>query len=117
MRAFSRESNDSGSAKWRTILRANLGFAKKFYKSLTSAQRLSLKTISHDFCLTLSGGELRLIAGSWYVTHAGLMHLSARNRCCGIDVRPVAPDLRFPTRELAGKLGACIQGDAELALR
>ena len=28
-----------------------------------------------------------------------------------------AADLKFPTRELARKLGACIQGDAELALR
>jgi hypothetical protein len=33
------------------------------------------------------------------------------------ESRFVAPDLRFPTRELAGKLGACIQGDAELALK
>jgi hypothetical protein len=31
------------------------------------------------------------------------------------DSRFVAPDLRFPTRQLASKLGACIQGDAELA--
>lgn len=29
----------------------------------------------------------------------------------------VAPGLRLPTRELARKLGACIQGDADLALR
>jgi hypothetical protein len=33
------------------------------------------------------------------------------------ESRFVAPDLRFPTRELARKLGACIQGDAELALQ
>src|SRR5207245_1790308 len=26
----------------------------------------------------------------WYITHAGLMHLSIRNRCYGIDVRPAA---------------------------
>jgi hypothetical protein len=33
------------------------------------------------------------------------------------ESRFVAPQLRFPTRELARKLGACIQGDAELALQ
>ena len=33
------------------------------------------------------------------------------------ESRFVAPDLRLPTRELARKLGACIQGDAELALQ
>ena len=48
MRATSRESEDLGSAKWRTILRANLSFAKKFCNTLTSPQRLSLKTISRD---------------------------------------------------------------------
>jgi hypothetical protein len=33
------------------------------------------------------------------------------------ESRFVAPDVRFPTRELARKLGACIQDDAELALQ
>ncbi len=90
MRTTSRESEDLGAAKWRTILRANLIFAKKFCNTLTSPQRWSLKTISLDLGLSLSNGELRLIDGHWYVTHAGLMRLSARNRCYGIDVRPVA---------------------------
>ena len=33
------------------------------------------------------------------------------------ESRFVAPDLRFPTRDLARKLGACVEGDAELALQ
>ena len=86
----SRNSKNSGRDEWRTIVRANLGFAKKFGNILTPQQRLSLKRMSRDFGLGLADGELQLIDGHWYITHAGLMHLSIRNRCCGIDVRPVA---------------------------
>ena len=46
--------------------------------------------MSRDFGLALADGELQLIDGHWYITHAGLMHLSIRNRCYGIDVRPAA---------------------------
>src|ERR1700732_4579984 len=91
MPSASRESANSGLVEWRTVFRANLTFAKKFWGSaLTPEQHSSLKTVSRDFGLTLLGGELRLINGHWYVTHAGLMRLLFRNRCCGIDVRPVA---------------------------
>ncbi len=96
MRSTSRESKNSVLAEWRSTFRANLSFAKKFCKTLTPEQRSSLKTISRDFRLTLLAGELRLIEGSWYVTHAGLMHLSIRNRCYGIDVRPSAPHSPTP---------------------
>jgi hypothetical protein len=112
MRATSQESDDLGSAKWKTLLGANLRFAKKFCKTLTSPQRLALKTISRDLGLSISGGELRLIDGNWYVTHAGLMHLSARNRCHGIDVRPVisfcdAPSSRWAFRATVYKSSRC----------
>src|SRR6266446_9235295 len=79
----------SRSAEWRPVFRANLNFAKKFGSALTPEQRSHLKALSRDFGLTLVGGELRLIDGNWYVTHAGLMRLAKQNRCCGIDVRPV----------------------------
>jgi hypothetical protein len=82
------ESQLSEPAASQKIFRANLSCAKKFYNTLTHEQRLSLKTISQNFQLTLSAGELKLISGCWYVTHSGLMRLSTRNKCQGIDVRP-----------------------------
>jgi hypothetical protein len=88
MRSTLGESKNFGLAGWRAIFRTNLRFAKKVCNMLTPEQRSSLKTISRDFQLTLPAGELRLIDGHWYVTHAGLMQLSLRNRCHGIDVRP-----------------------------
>src|SRR5437588_912901 len=89
MRSISRRSASSRSAEWRPVSPANLNFGKKFGSALTPDKRSHLKALSRDFGLTLVGGELRLIDGNWYVTHAGLMHLAMRNRCCGIDVRPV----------------------------
>src|SRR6266851_8729912 len=73
---------------WPKLFRTNLKSARKSYNTLTHEQCLSLKTISRDFRLTFLTGELRLINGHWYVTHAGLMRLSSRKRCYGIDVRP-----------------------------
>src|SRR5712691_10176097 len=73
---------------WTKLFSTNLKSARKSYNTLTHEQCLSLKTISRDFRLTFLTGELRLINGHWYVTHAGLMRLSSRKRCYGIDVRP-----------------------------
>jgi hypothetical protein len=38
----------------------------------------------------VAAGDLTLLDGKWYVTHAGLMRLARRNRCIGIKVRLVA---------------------------
>ena len=89
MRSISRRPASSRSAEWRPVFRANLNFAKKFGSALTPEQRSHLKALSRDFGLTLVGGELRLIDGNWYVTHAGLMRIAMRNHCCGIDAHPV----------------------------
>jgi hypothetical protein len=79
----------ANSAAWQKAFRANLRFAKKLGSALTLEQRSFLKMVSRELGLTLVRGELRLIDGNWYVTHAGLMCLSVRNHCWGIDVRPV----------------------------
>ncbi len=83
------EARDLALNEWKATFRANLSFAKKHCTPLTFELRSSLKTISRDFRLTLLAGELRLVDRNWYVTHAGLMRISIRNRCYGIDVRPV----------------------------
>jgi hypothetical protein len=66
MRTTSRKAKNPGPAEWRSI------FSSK------AQQYSSSKTMSRDFRLTLFAGELRLIDGNWYVTHAGLMYISIR---------------------------------------
>jgi len=46
--------------------------------------------------LSVIAGDLSLLDGRWYVTHAGLMRLAHRHRCAGIKVRPV-PEFCEPT--------------------
>jgi hypothetical protein len=89
MRSMSRELTSPAMTDWRKIFRENLTLAKKFWGStLTPEQSSSLKSLSRQFALTILGGELRLIDGRWYVTHAGLMHLSLRNRSAGSTSAP-----------------------------
>ena len=50
----------------------------------------SLENLSIDFGVSLIRGEIQLIDSSWYITHAGLLRLARRRRCCGINVELVA---------------------------
>jgi hypothetical protein len=69
---------------------ANLRFAKRFVTcDLTPALVEQLRELSSRFSLSLRGGDLLLLSGGWYVTHAGLIRLAARSRCSGIHVTPV----------------------------
>jgi hypothetical protein len=75
---------------WRPIYRANLRVARRLWGgTLNSGQASSLKALTRAFGLSVSGGELQLIEGRWYVTHTGLIALSCRKRCVGIEVLPV----------------------------
>ena len=49
-----------------------------------------LKMYSNQFRFSLSMGDLLFLDQNWYVTHVGLIRLSRRRRCCGIEVHPVA---------------------------
>jgi hypothetical protein len=40
--------------------------------------------------LSVASGDLLLIDGRWYVTHAGLLKIAARKQCRGICIEPVA---------------------------
>jgi hypothetical protein len=49
----------------------------------------SLKTITAQFQVALSAGDLVLLENGWYITHAGLIRLASRRRCKGIQVELV----------------------------
>jgi len=48
-----------------------------------------LKELTTDHLLCVALGDLILLEGCWYVTHAGLLRLARRKRCSGIRVQPV----------------------------
>jgi hypothetical protein len=72
----------------------SLAFCKRARRTakvgyLARAQVAVLKTLTGEFHLSVALGDLTLLEGKWYVTHSGLMRLARRNRCAGIQVRPI----------------------------
>jgi hypothetical protein len=64
--------------------------------AVSATQIATLKTLTYEMRLSVTAGDLLLLDGKWYITHAGLMRLAHRNRCIGINVRPV-PEFCEPT--------------------
>src|SRR5690349_7281240 len=69
--------------------RANLEIAHNLWGDLSDVAVQCLEDLSRRFCLSVASGDLLYLEGKWYVTHTGLLGLARRNRCAGIDVRPV----------------------------
>jgi hypothetical protein len=46
-----------------------------------------LKSLTEDLALSVSAGDVILLQGNWYVTHAGLLRIAKRNRCAGMKVQ------------------------------
>src|SRR2546423_14179770 len=75
------------------LLRQNLKAARlRWGSKLSPFMVQGLKTYSQQFQLSVLDGDLLLLEGGWYVTHAGLVRLANRNGCAGIHIRPA---LRF----------------------
>src|SRR6266851_3297687 len=72
------------------LVAENLRFAKKVIsQSLSRVLLDQLREITRDFSFSLKCGDLLLLSGGWYVTHAGLIRLAKRRRCSGMQVQPV----------------------------
>jgi hypothetical protein len=55
----------------------------------------ALAAWSEEFRISIESGDLLLIEGKWYITHAGLLRLARRKKCCGIHV-DLAPEFCDP---------------------
>ena len=78
------------SRRLNSLKRENLRLAKIRWPD--GAERLNLealRSLSDHFRLSIALGDLILLDGRWYVTHAGLLRLAHRNRCSGIRVQPL----------------------------
>jgi hypothetical protein len=56
--------------------------------------RIALRVLvnfTEQFGFSIENGDLIFLDGNWYVTHSGLTSLARRNRCSGIQVRPIQP--------------------------
>ncbi len=72
-------------SKCRIQFMSNLRSARYLWPNqLDRIQVKSLETLSTSYSLSVPAGDLLFIDGRWYVTHAGLLRISQRNRCSGI---------------------------------
>ncbi len=75
------------------LCKTNCRIAKVLWPTLTRASVQKLRVWSQELSLSVAAGDLIYLEHGWYVTHTGLLRLAARNRCAGIDVRPLTKSL------------------------
>jgi hypothetical protein len=65
--------------------RRELNLARRLWPNqIGHLQTKSLKLLCAQYGLTLAAGDVLLLDGRWYVTHAGLLRISERRGCSGI---------------------------------
>jgi hypothetical protein len=104
--SFSNDSLDGSSIymyyfvldcmRYEVIMRkGGSGTGKQFVSNLRCARRRwpnqlhrtltdGLKELSEQHSFSVSAGDLLVLDGRWYVTHAGLLRIAQRNRCSGM---------------------------------
>jgi len=75
--------------------------ARSMWGRLESVSLETLLELLKRHHLSITSGDLSLIGGHWYVTHAGLLRLAIRNRCLGMRVQPVKEFCEIATSRYA----------------
>jgi hypothetical protein len=74
-----------GSAKAQSnAFLSNVRIARSLWGSLSKIARKSLLELTQNYGLSVAAGDLLMLEGRWYVTHAGLLRFGHRRRCSGI---------------------------------
>ena len=66
------------------LVRQNLRVVKRLHPWLQKRDLSALRELTMALRLSVSRGEVLFVDGKWYVTHAGLLRIALRQRCCGI---------------------------------
>jgi hypothetical protein len=72
------------------MTRSNCRLANELWGTEIEPRQLqALRDLTEKFGLSIRRGEVQLLNGNWYVTHAGLLRMATRRRCSGIRVQAV----------------------------
>jgi hypothetical protein len=71
------------------LIRQNKRYAKSRWKVNRRMVLRILVNFTEQFGFSIENGDLIFLDSKWYVTHSGLTSLARRNRCSGIQVRPI----------------------------
>ncbi len=75
-------------AQLRLLAVQNIRLARRSWE-ISAEQVAVLKVLTEELQLSVAMGDLRLLDGKWYVTHAGLLRVARHNHCSGIRVQPL----------------------------
>jgi hypothetical protein len=67
------------------VLRSNVTLAHLIWGPLNKIAITNLRHLGGKYGLSVAAGDLLLLGDRWYITHAGLLRLSQRRRCLGIN--------------------------------
>jgi hypothetical protein len=81
--------------------RREVKLARSLWNELSQPSLLTLLETLRRHHLSIASGDLLLIDGSWYITHAGLLKIAARKQCRGIHTQPVTEFCETSTRRYA----------------
>ena len=81
----------ANAAQLRLLGKTNIRFARSNW-DISPEQVAVLKRLTKELQLSVAAGDLRVLEGKWYVTHAGLLRIAQRNRCSGMRT---AVDMRL----------------------
>ena len=65
--------------------RSNAKLARQLWGEPSPMALRTLRELTGRYSLSIAAGDVQLLDGRWYVTHAGLLRISQRKRCCGIQ--------------------------------
>lgn len=64
--------------------RSNVKLAGSLWGPFSMTARSRLRELTAKYRLSIAAGDLQLLNGVWYVTHAGLLSIASRRRCHAI---------------------------------
>jgi hypothetical protein len=83
-----KSQNLTRRAELRLLIRRNVRYALKNWL-LNREQVNELRRLTEELRVSIALGDLRILDGKWYVTHAGLLRVARRAHCSAILVRPL----------------------------
>ena len=67
-----------------TTFRENAKLARILWGNQSKIALHGLKALIARYSVSVAAGDIQLVDGRWYVTHAGLLRIAQRNRCSGM---------------------------------
>jgi hypothetical protein len=74
------------SSNFETGFRAEAKLARVLWGKPSKTALHGLRALIDRYSVSVAAGDIRLLDGRWYVTHAGLLRIAQRNRCSGMRI-------------------------------